>query len=81
MKDLTKAEKRVLNTVKRMTFRYKKPPTIQEITDRLGFASANSVYEHLQSIERKGHIDRTPGDSRSIVIIDGSPCAYCGGGK
>ena len=44
------------------------PPTVDEIRQHLGLVSTNGVHKHLQALERKGAIVRTPGVSRGIRI-------------
>jgi repressor LexA len=45
-------------------------PTIREIADEMGFASPNGVMCHLKALEKKGLINRTSNQSRSIVLTD-----------
>ena len=42
-------------------------PTMREICDGCGISSTSVVSYHLERIERKGYISRTPKLSRSIV--------------
>ncbi|MEM1057169.1 MAG: S24 family peptidase [Bacteroidota bacterium] len=44
------------------------PPTVDEIRQHLGLVSTNGVHKHLQALERKGAIIRTPGVSRGIRL-------------
>jgi repressor LexA len=43
-------------------------PTLQEICKRFGFRSINAAREHLRLIERKGLLQRTPGQPRAIKL-------------
>ena len=45
-------------------------PTIREIADEMGFASPNGVMCHLRALQKKGLINRTSNQSRSIVLTD-----------
>lgn len=45
------------------------PPTRVEISDMLGFSSANAAESHLRALERKGMIDILQGSSRGIIIL------------
>ena len=44
-------------------------PVAKEIRDQFGYASENAATEHLNAIERKGYIKRTPKIARSIVVL------------
>ena len=48
------------------------PPTLQEIAGHLQVSGNLGVLRHLQVLERKGLINRSPGSSRSIVLADRS---------
>ena len=48
------------------------PPTLQEIAGHLQISGNLGVLRHLQVLERKGLINRSPGSSRSIVLADRS---------
>lgn len=48
------------------------PPTLQEIAGHLQVSGNLGVLRHLQVLERKGLINRSPGSSRSIVMADRS---------
>ena len=48
------------------------PPTLQEIAGHLQVSGNFGVLRHLQVLERKGLINRSPGSSRSIVLADRS---------
>lgn len=69
MKDLTKKQKKVLDTIKSFISEEGFPPTCQELRTILGFASANSITGYLDAIEKKGFIKRKPRLSRSIVVL------------
>jgi repressor LexA len=48
------------------------PPTLQEIARHLRISGNRGVLRHLEALERKGLIRRSPGSSRSIVLADRS---------
>ena len=48
------------------------PPTLQEIARHLQISGNLGVLRHLEVLERKGLIRRSPGSSRSIVLADRS---------
>lgn len=44
------------------------PPSVREIGDGVGLHSTSSVYEHLKSLERKGHIEVRENSPRAIKV-------------
>lgn len=42
---------------------------IREIAEGLGFASPSGAYCHLQYLEKRGYVTRTPGRANSILPI------------
>ena len=46
------------------------PPTRAEISQELGFKSANAAEDHLRALARKGVIALMPGTSRGIKLMD-----------
>ena len=44
-------------------------PTCRQIASAFGFKSPHAVTVHLDALERKGRIRRTPGRSRNIEVI------------
>jgi len=66
---LTPIERRIYNYLvdylKRETFQ----PSVREIGTRFGIRSTKTVTEHLQSLQRKGYLDRTPSRSRALRIL------------
>jgi repressor LexA len=47
------------------------PPTVRELGERLGLRSSCTVQRHLETLERKGYIQRNPTKARTIEIIRG----------
>jgi repressor LexA len=66
---LTPIERRIYNYLvdylKQETFQ----PSIREIGSRFGIRSTKTVTEHLQALQRKGYLDRTPSRSRALRIL------------
>ncbi|UCF18307.1 MAG: hypothetical protein JSU87_10120 [Gemmatimonadota bacterium] len=66
---LTPIERRIYNYLvdylKRETFQ----PSIREIGAKFGIRSTKTVTEHLQSLQRKGYLDRAPSRSRALKIL------------
>lgn len=68
-KKMTGRQKQVFDFILDFKEKHMYFPTIREITDSLGFASANSVSEHVAALEKKGYIKRIPKMSRGFVIL------------
>lgn len=66
---LTPIERRIYNFLidhlKKETYQ----PSVREIGSRFGIRSTKTVTEHLQSLQRKGYLDRTPSRSRALKIL------------
>lgn len=63
----TKRQKQVLGFLRKHCRTY--GPTVREIGAALKIKSPNGVVCHLQALERKGLIKRTPGISRGIEVL------------
>ncbi|MCK9005000.1 LexA repressor [Haemophilus influenzae] len=72
MRPLTARQQEVLDLLKRHLETTGMPPTRAEISQELGFKSANAAEEHLKALSRKGAIEIIPGASRGIRILDNS---------
>ena len=46
------------------------PPTVREICNAVGLSSTSTVHAHLESLERKGYIRRSPTKNRSTEILE-----------
>lgn len=46
------------------------PPTVREICDAVGLSSTSTVHAHLETLERKGYIRRSPTKNRSTEILE-----------
>ena len=46
----------------------RRPPTVREIAKHFGFRSPKAVTDHLDALERKGYIERSPGTARNIHL-------------
>lgn len=46
-----------------------KAPTTREIQDKLGLSSPRTVTKHLDALEKKKAITRTPGKHRNVVVL------------
>lgn len=72
MKPLTQKQFETLEFIRAHIESNGYPPTMREISDAFGWASANSAMLHIRALERKGFVIVTPGASRGIKIIGDS---------
>jgi repressor LexA len=66
MKELTKAQKRILDFLETYAGEHGRPPTVREIGRAFGIRSPNGVAVHLAALERKGYIRRRAGIARGL---------------
>ena len=64
---LTPRQAEVLEFIKSNMAYYS--PTVRQIAQQLGIRSPNGVTCHLDALERKGAIRRTPGKARNIEVV------------
>lgn len=69
MKALTMKQEAILDYIKVFISEMGYSPTSKDIQHHFKFNSANAAYEHLNWIEKKGYIKRTPNVARSIVVL------------
>lgn len=67
---LYKRQKQIIKFLERFIKKYKHAPTLVEIAKHLGVNSLATVHEHLQVLEKKGLIRKSPGLIRSIELLD-----------
>jgi len=67
---LYRRQKQILDFIKQYIQKFDFSPTLQEIADAIGVSSLATVYEHLQSLEKKKIIRRFKGAIRGIEILD-----------
>jgi len=70
MEKLTPRQQQILDLIRRYISETGFPPTRMDISNELGFKSANAAEEHLRALERKGVIRIIPGASRGIQLAD-----------
>ena len=68
MKPLTHRQQQVLDYIRDHISIDGYPPTLREIAGHLDVSGPRAAVKHLEALERKGHIKRSPGSSRTIVI-------------
>ena len=70
MRPLTKRQEQVFELIKVFIKDTGMPPTRVEIAEALGFRSANAAEEHLKALAKKGVIEKVPGASRGIRLVE-----------
>ena len=68
MGGLTKKQRSVLSYVFEQVRAKGRPPSLQEICERFGFASNRSARDHLAALERKGYLTRG-GSHRGFELV------------
>lgn len=68
MKDLTTRQEEILSFIENYEWRNRYWPSIREIQDTFGFKSTNAVMGHIRALEKKGMIERIPGQARTFRI-------------
>jgi repressor LexA len=66
--ELTTAQSRVLDFIRKSMVEHGWPPTRAEIAAAMGYRSPNAVQDHLKAIQRKGYIELIPDISRGIRL-------------
>jgi repressor LexA len=69
MHGLTERQRQVQRIIYEIYQETGRPPTVREIGQRLGLKSSCTVQRHLDALEKKGYIKRTPTKARSIEIV------------
>ncbi|MCL2576565.1 MAG: transcriptional repressor LexA [Defluviitaleaceae bacterium] len=67
---LTAKQQMILDFLKAEIRRNGYPPTVREICEAVGLSSTSTVHSHLETLERKGHIRRSPAKNRSTEILE-----------
>jgi len=75
MEKLTARQQQILQLIRDHIAETGMPPTRAEISETLGFRSANAAEDHLRALARKGVIELMSGASRGIRLLqkDGLP--------
>ena len=69
MKALTAKQQNVFEYIRKKGGKIGYPPSVREIAQQFGI-STRAAYDHLRSIEKKGHIRRHARLSRGIELVD-----------
>jgi repressor LexA len=70
---LTSRQREILDYLRKSLREKAYPPTVREIGLAIGLSSSSTVQNHLNTLERKGHIRRDPAKSRAIEIVEKDP--------
>lgn len=66
--DITPRQREVLEKIIRHKSNFGMPPTLAELAESLNLSNRSTVQQHLNSLERKGYINRHPKSSRGISV-------------
>jgi len=69
-KTLTAKQQLILDFLKSEIRQNGYPPSVREICDAVGLSSTSTVHAHLETLERKGYIRRSPTKNRSTEILE-----------
>ena len=69
MKQLTFRQQEVLDHIRDHISGNGYPPTLREIAGHFNLSGPRAAVKHLEALQRKGHIRRSPGSSRGIEIL------------
>lgn len=69
--NLTPKQLRILEVIGEWRRRHSYSPTMQEIADEIGVTKV-TVFEHVESLLRKGALRRDPHKARSLSVVDDS---------
>lgn len=67
---LTERQQEILEFLRQFTEENGYPPSHREICSHFGMASTRAASDHLEALERKGHITRDREISRGIRLVD-----------
>lgn len=67
---LSAKQQMILDFLKKEIKKNGYPPTVREICDAVGLSSTSTVHSHLETLERKGYIRRSPTKNRSTEILE-----------
>lgn len=75
MAGLTKRQREIVDFIKSYAAQKRCSPSYRDIQDYFGFSSLGSVYNHIQTLKRKGIISETPKGARSLALQMEAPAA------
>lgn len=65
---LSSRQQEILDVVRRSVAERGYPPSVREIGQEVGLASPSTVKHHLDALERRGLLQRTPGSPRALDL-------------
>jgi repressor LexA len=68
MKGLTERQRTILDFIESYIASKQYSPSYAEIQKHFGFSSLGSVYKHIQTLKRKGHLTAESGCNRSLAL-------------
>lgn len=73
--DLTPAQHTILLAIRQLTERYGHPPSMREVLNAAGLASAGGLSYQYKRLTAKGYLRRTPGQPRTVEVrLPGEDC-------
>ena len=67
---LTERQQQIFDAIRSFRVENGCSPTVKEIGERVGIRSTNGVSKQLESMERKGYLQRTTNRARSILLVE-----------
>lgn len=67
--DLTLRQLEIAGAIRTFTDEHGCPPTLREIGQLVGLASASSVLRHVRLLEHGGVVVRAPGRPRAVAVV------------
>ena len=64
---LTHRQQEVLDFIRRTELARGQGPTTREVQQHFGFRSQTAAIDHINALERKGVLDKTPGKARAVT--------------
>jgi repressor LexA len=69
---LTRRQESILQVIRESAANRRFPPSLREIAQAVGLASASSVSYHLSALEKMGYLTRNVGQPRTAVEMSGN---------
>lgn len=68
--NLSAKQQQILDFIKVEIKRNGYPPSVREICEAVNLSSTSTVHAHLETLERKGYIRRSPAKNRSTEVLE-----------
>jgi repressor LexA len=66
---ITTRQREILDTIVALTAQRGFPPTAREIGAVLGLTSSSTIHRHLEILQMRGYIKRSPRSPRAICVV------------